>query len=347
MSGEVLFWAAGEYRLIYSLYETIWPPLHERGVPVWFLTNRESVGLECCEAGACCIVDPDLDCLAGEAKKFPGATLVISNFNVTQRFPDYPGPLVQTFHGVIEKAWTYQHPDLGEYDLILSPGPYATRRLEHFGFGARVVEVGFPKLDRLIRGDFDREEILAGEGLDGERPVFLYCPTHSWASTEEEMLEILQGLEQRGNVDIIVKLHDGSALRDAYAEAFQGARHVRVSSSSTNTPLMAAADGLITDVSSSALEFLVTGRPIVQLGFGRAGAAIRGNCRGGLEAVIRPDLGPEVTDPAELGAVLNDVLARDAHGDRRRQAAELVFGTHLDGRAGERAAEAILRLREG
>src|SRR5262245_26285538 len=78
--------------------------------------------------------------------------------------------------------------------------------------------IGMPKVDCLVDGSLNREEILRGLGLPSDRPTVLYAPTWSPASSLNLLGVALVARLRQMPVNVIVKLHDRSLdLRPQYS----------------------------------------------------------------------------------------------------------------------------------
>ncbi len=196
---------------------------------------------------------------------------------VTPSFNDRVQPrnarrTIQVFHGVSFKNYCIKE-KARRYDRLYLPGPYHRRRYVESGLFAaddpRLVLTGLPKLDRLVDGSLERDAVLAGLGLDPALPTVLFAPTgdpgNALARFGEPILAEL--LEQR--INLIVKPHD-HPRRDPGCTVDWPARlravdHPRFHAGlgADVTPLLAAADLLLTDASSVAFEYTLLDRPIV------------------------------------------------------------------------------------
>lgn len=133
--------------------------------------------------------------------------------------------------------------------------------------------VGYPKLDALANGEIDGARVRASLGLDESRPTVLYAPTYSEASSLHLAGErIVRALDSAG-FNVVVKLHDRSLDPDARYNrgidwrrrfaAIERPGRVRFVEGSDVSPLLAAADLLVTDHSSVGFEYLVLDRPLL------------------------------------------------------------------------------------
>jgi hypothetical protein len=133
--------------------------------------------------------------------------------------------------------------------------------------------VGYPKLDALVNGEIDGARVRASLGLDDAHPTVLYAPTYSEASSLHLAGErIVQTFDAAG-FNVIIKLHDrsldadpryngGIDWRRRFATIERPGR-VRFVEHADASPLLAAADLLVTDHSSVGFEYLVLDRPLL------------------------------------------------------------------------------------
>lgn len=140
----------------------------------------------------------------------------------------------------------------------------------------QAVLVGYPKLDKLAARGYDAAAIRAVLGLGATRPTALYAPTYSEASSLHLAGEAIVGALADAGFNVIVKLHDRSLDPDprynagvdwrarlTALELARGCDRVRFVETADASPLLAAADLMITDHSSIGFEFLVLDRPLL------------------------------------------------------------------------------------
>ena len=210
--------------------------------------------------------------------------------------------------------------------------------------------VGYPKLDRLASGRIDAEDDKAVLGLEPGRRTVLYAPTYSPASSLHLAGEdIIRALADSG-LNVIVKLHDRSLDADPRYTGGVDWRtrlralerdgrvvHVRDADAS---PLMAAADLMVTDHSSVGFEFLVLDRPLVVFDAPGLPAAARINPE---KVSLLRSAATVVGSVQELGGAVNEELRRPERlASRRRRVAGEMF--HDPGRATERAVALACEL---
>lgn len=144
--------------------------------------------------------------------------------------------------------------------------------------GKNVFSIGWPCLDELVRGTFDRASILAALGLSADRKTLLV--TSHW--TPPALLrthggaEVVQQLARIPGINLVITGHNHlwnrvsvrEALGDAWYERMERAAgafaHVKLVRTGDVRPLLAASDLMIGDRSSVTLEYSVLGRPIIQ-----------------------------------------------------------------------------------
>ena len=189
---------------------------------------------------------------------------------------------IQMFHGVAGKySRIYDTPDrsMRDWDRLF----FINRRRMNNYIRAGAIDagspaarlVGYPKLDCLVNGSLNRDDILSGLGIDPSRRTVLYAPTWSpYSSLNLVGEELVRSLIGAGYA-VIVKLHDRS--RDPHHEHSGGVDWVGrlgpileagggcLAEGSDACPYLVAADLLITDHSSVGFEYLLLDRPLVRI----------------------------------------------------------------------------------
>ncbi|MFL6278624.1 MAG: CDP-glycerol glycerophosphotransferase family protein [Vicinamibacterales bacterium] len=133
--------------------------------------------------------------------------------------------------------------------------------------------VGYPKLDRLATGSIDVTSVRESLGFNNGRPLALYAPTYSPASSLHLAgADIIQALASIG-FNVVIKLHDRSFDSDPRytggidwrerMRALEREGRVRLTETPDASPLLAAADLMVTDHSSVGFEYLVVDRPLL------------------------------------------------------------------------------------
>jgi CDP-glycerol glycerophosphotransferase (TagB/SpsB family) len=232
----------------------------------------------------------------------------------------------------------------------------------------RLIDVGYAKSDALHQGKYLRHHVLEELGLDPARKTVLYAP--AWdpgGSLRSFGVELVEQLLSISDVNVIVKLHPVSHTprssenfafytggidwkeRLSQFESNQRFRHV---ASYQVDPLLVAADLLVTDFSSVALEFIGLDKPVIYVdcpeyfektlklpGYETDPDYVKNNPR----ANAGRHVGRVVEDIGSLAAAVRDELANpDRNSIRRRElAATLLYNP---GRGASTAAERILEM---
>lgn len=261
---------------------------------------------------------------------------------------------VQIFHGVSFRNFAVQS-EYARFQKLFFPGRYMLEQYIARGIltegDPRIELIGMPKLDRLVNGTFNRDEILRGLGLDPAVPTVLWCPTGARHNSFEILgHEGVRAIESTG-FNLILKLHDHPHLRPGtteqeiadHARAGLGGRG-RLATHSDVTPLLVAADLLVSDASSVAYEYCLRDRPIVfvdvpQLLGERAsmqGSSMDMNTHG-------RGMGRIVNGAEELAVAVKEEMAEPGRlSAKRRAAAQHIF--HEPGGATERVASRLMQL---
>jgi len=189
---------------------------------------------------------------------------------------------IQTFHGVAGKYRTiYDSPSesmRGWHRFYF----INKRRLQHFVDTGAIDEdspaaclIGMPKLDCLVDGSLNRDEVLRSLGIDPAQKTVMYAPTWSPYSSLNSMgEEVVKQLGAAGYA-VIVKLHDRS--RDpnyvnsggldwgARLEPLLRDTGGALAAGSNSSKYLPGADVLITDHSSVGFEYLLLDRPLIRI----------------------------------------------------------------------------------
>ena len=264
-------------------------------------------------------------------------------------FPRKTKTKVQVFHGVSFRNLAIRE-DQRQYDALFIAGPYMMRgfRKRVFkGASAKLLPIGFVKVDRLRDGSLDRAKILKRIGFRGDRPVLLYAPTGDKRNSLELMgEEVIRRIAEADRWDLLVKLHDHPKDRETNwprkLARFLGPHVKLVRNDYDVVPYLFVADLLVSDASSVANEYALLDRPIVFLDVPRLIA--RAKAKGAMV-----DLGTwgrhggvTVRRPAEVVGAIRRALANPGKGSRvRRAMAKDLF--YDPGSATERAVDWVCR----
>ena len=278
-------------------------------------------------------------------------------------------------HNQPTKFEAYPRQYVENYDVHFLTGPLHRDQYEHMfalhGLDLsnfKLIDVGYPKSDALHQGKYERAAVLGGLGLEPSRKTMLYAPAWdpggSLRSFGEQVIEQLLALD---DVNVIVKLHPvshtppSSASYDFYTGGVNWTERFRKYESNPRfrhvtdfqvDPLLIAADLLVTDFSSVALEFVGLDRPIIYLdcpeyfertlkmpGYESDPEYVKTNPR----ANAGRNVGIVVEDVDGLAVAATNALANPSfNSDKRRELAGILL--YNPGRAAESAATEILKL---
>ena len=263
------------------------------------------------------------------------------------------------FHGVAGKySHVYDSPSrsMREWDRLFFINK---RRLRNF-ISSKAIDsdstaaklIGMPKVDCLVNGTFSRDDVLNGLGLDPAKPSVLYAPTWSEHSSLNVMgKEIVMRLGRAG-YNVIVKLHDGSRMTGRFFSGgvdwvseltpiVTGAGGF-LAMGADASPLLAAADLLVTDHSSVGFEYLLLDRPLVRIHMPELIANTDINSE---YVKLLSDAATGISEASEVEAAADRALSDpNAKSAIRRAAAQDLF--HQPGTATFRAVHELLSLLE-
>jgi ATP-binding cassette subfamily B protein len=291
-------------------------------------------------------VDPARVIPIEEARQQAFDVLVCSHLS-DDMFPASVGRSVQIFHGVSFKNFAVREKAL-RYDLLCLPGRYHAERYREKGLirdEGRCLITGFPKVDPLV-GDsaaFDRTGLLERLGVDPQLPTVLFAPTGGKHNALDVMgVELVRRLGAETGWNLLIKPHDHpKKVIDWFAELapFESAR-VQCVRELDVVPLLRAADVLLTDASSVAVEYTLLDRPIVFVDVPKLFKNVEK--RGAPLDLVSygRKIGSVAATPDEVAQALANALADGAReAPLRRAMAEHVF--HAPGQASERVAGVV------
>lgn len=259
---------------------------------------------------------------------------------------------VHTRHGLASKGGAYEAACAADFACVTSP--YMRRWYIEAGAQPRrdFWVVGYPQMDPL----FCAKPLPLRFALPPGKRVILYAPTFQASLSSARLLgartvELLRG--QRQDVSIIIKPHPliGNLFPQWVEEWRRLAEkdpdvHLVEDTHDDVMPYLQAADLLVTDVSSVALEFLATKRPMVLITSPHRDEEQYVDLNG-LEWRWR-DMGHEIFDVEQLPATVSYALDHPTAGcERRQHYHDLLFGELADGLAARRIADNVLALAAG
>lgn len=261
----------------------------------------------------------------------------------------------QLYHGIGMKSDIYSA-GLYEMDVRFTEGPHYTRVHRTHAPRARLIEVGYAKLDPLFWPNHRQAKLKPGAiGLQPGRPTLMYAPSF-FPSSIGAMPD--NWPRDFADCNLIIKAHEYShtGARSYYrAQRRKLARwaqepnvHLVAAEQFDPIPYMTVSDVLISEASSVLFEFAAMDRPVVWCDF----LALRWTYRGPfrhrlaerLDSSILPyaDIAAHARSYQEMVGIVREQIAVGGEGCARRRTytAELLGPT--DGRTGERIAQFLL-----
>ncbi|WP_030614540.1 bifunctional glycosyltransferase/CDP-glycerol:glycerophosphate glycerophosphotransferase [Streptomyces sclerotialus] len=289
---------------------------------------------------------------------------VVTNTHLPEWFVRRAGQQVlQTWHGTPVKrigadlagtlcadlVHLWPQPRRGhQWSVLLSPNAHSTALLGRaLGYEGDICETGLPRTDALVTGDRAEPARRVREhlGVPADKKLVLYAPTQrddKAYDADHYQLHLpldLAHAEAALGADHVLLLRSHPLVADRVAAPPRG--FVRdVSDFPDATELLLAADVLVTDYSSLAVDFANTGRPMLFLTPDLA--HFRDTVRGFTFDFEAQAPGPLLSDTGELVDALRDldgVARRSAQAYARFRAA---YCARDDGGAAARAAELLL-----
>lgn len=198
---------------------------------------------------------------------------IINNFEYTKEFKKKKRQFfIQTYHGdrYFKKVLFDSDPnhknifDKKVVDLGISGSDFSENRLYRISlhYDGKILKEGMPRNDSLVNNDLLREKVLNELGIEHDKKIILFAPTFrdSDSGFFNNYLDLNRLLSFLGNQYVICyRLHKAS-LKCNIADANN---IINVSDYYDMTNLLCCADMLITDYSSCACDFALTGKPVV------------------------------------------------------------------------------------
>ncbi|MHC4605491.1 MAG: CDP-glycerol glycerophosphotransferase family protein [Planctomycetota bacterium] len=261
-------------------------------------------------------------------------------------FPRFAKRTVQIYHGVSFKNLAVRDKAL-RFEFLCLPGRYHAEMYQKHGlvrkYGSRCLVTGFPKADPLAGGSFERDALLRRAGVDPALPTILFAPTGDKHNSLETMgKEVIGAVGAAGAWNLLVKPHDHpkndinwfDELAPLQNDRFRLVRDLNV------VPYLQAADLLITDASSVAVEFTLLDRPILFLEVPKLFKKVAKRAAALVLMTYGRKIGRIVEEPGRVVSAIADSLAHpDREGRMRRAMARHVF--HDPGGASERVAGVV------
>ena len=172
--------------------------------------------------------------------------------------------------------------DMSECDLYVAGSDYGVRKARQaFRYGGEVIVEGMPRNDKLVNekqsqneNQNEKAEIRKSLGIGEDEKVMLYAPTFR-DNSDNQLCDLdldasIASLEANGDKWLcLIRAHAGKKENTTFNSQLSTLNYKDVTSYPDMADLLLIADLLITDYSSSAGDFILTGRPLVLAHFDR------------------------------------------------------------------------------
>lgn len=268
-------------------------------------------------------------------------------------------PWIQTFHSVPFKKYFF-NPEILNYDLLLLPGEYHKREvIKRFNVKDEscLKVVGWPRVDDFFNGVYDREKIMSQLSLDPKLRTVMYAPTSNFLGEaslfpksfgcNSEVFENLCSQIRKMGLNFVIKLHSetGKIIKDKDLHKICKRYNVLWVTKElddfieTPNPYLWVTDILVSDLSGIITDFMVLNRPIVFIEPDESS-----NCWEESDLPKSFRSGHVVKSMKELLEAIEDSLKfpNRYENERNKVVSEIFY--NLDGKASERATEAIIEF---
>ncbi len=182
----------------------------------------------------------------------------------------WEGRIVNVNHGLISKGFYYTRSKTVQREntahLICTPGSYHAEMIAPV-LKTRVVPTGLVKFDPIGRGELTQSGVRRRYGIPPSDRVVAFAPTFNLdLSAVPVLTDRVADLARREDQWLLVKLH--GMAPELWSEMYRllallHERVIYVEASEDLTPVLLAADVVISDVSSAFMEAVALDRPVV------------------------------------------------------------------------------------
>ena len=188
-------------------------------------------------------------------------TVVGYNLTINQlKTIGYTGKIIHLEHGLgILKNYTVRPHNI-EVDLNILPGEFWRERLDKKfrDYETKLVVGGFPKSDKMINGNINKNQMCKELNLNCNEPIILYAPTWSRNAAGLGM----DNLKHFAGISNVLAVPHNADYK--YANQYTG--NIRIPKTTGDiTPYLNLADILVTDISSVGVEFSILKKPVIHL----------------------------------------------------------------------------------
>ncbi len=184
----------------------------------------------------------------------------------------FPGVKVEIFHGLAndETGKKGHYRIRGFFDLYCTHAPEVTKKFKQLAKKYKtfhVIETGWPKLDPLFNSVLSEPVLYDSfrKTINKNKPIVFYASTFSPSLTSApSLINTIKALSASSKWHWLVTLHPKMPENIvAQYRSMQGDNFTFVESHHDVLPLLKAADVMLCDTSSIALEYLLLNKPLV------------------------------------------------------------------------------------
>ncbi len=264
---------------------------------------------------------------------FPAA--VIMARHATHKFPCGSIVRIGMRHGPYHFKRMTSAASYNSFDLYLMTSEADVEAGKALGIRSAMA-VGYPKLDEALNGTLDDaflNMIRQKLQLDPAKSNVMFCATYDSSGMSAVSLWVDRLPELATSYNILVTLHPW--IKHTFREHLQTMRLINLVREYDVLPYLMLADAVVGDASSMLAEACALDKPIITF---RTGLAVRR-----LEEIdqLLGSISYSIDGFEELPSTLEHALQNPAELAEARKQANLTFFGRLDGKATERAAEAI------
>ena len=285
----------------------------------------------------------------GEIVAFQPEVVVMADADYPQGIDRLGARLVNVNHGLISKGCFYSDSPItireNFADLVCVPGLHHKEALKRTVFKPIVV-TGLVKFDRIWNGEITRDGVLLRLGIDPQKRTILFAPTFNTELSAVPMVTDRLREWVDDDTHLLIKLHGMSPPEwiELYKLIAESDPRITLVNDPDITECLAAADVMVSDVSSAFMEFIALDKPVVLVNNPLRPRFVGFDPRD-IEYTWR-DAGIEVDDPERICPAIKRALEHpDERSEKRRLYGPRLVGP-ADGRASQRVVEAITTLME-
>ncbi len=256
--------------------------------------------------------------------------------------------IVNVGHGLISKGFYYKDSTVVKRsdiaDLICVPGEWHKNILKK-NIVANIKSTGFIKSDQIFNFPEDKIDAFYNKyNLKGYKKIVLYAPTFNEELSSVPCIREAIAEIAGSDTAVLIKLHGMTPQKwvHLYEMLRQKEQHLYLIDDSDIAPAMIVSDVMISDVSSIFVEFMLLDKPVVL--FKNPERNTYSFFDPADIEYIASESATEVETVEELKLAVELALLKPGEKSRKRREFARMLGCPYDGRAVQRASEAIMTV---